>query len=78
MDVAVKTLCCFNRTSRSESISKRIQLLKDQVHQIKTEEKITDGFNNFLVQWGLKALAFSLVSGDFYVALKMLLRKLLK
>lgn len=47
-------LCCFNLSSHAESISKSIQVLKEQVKDIQNEETITDGFNDLLGQWGLK------------------------
>ncbi|XP_059729035.1 uncharacterized protein LOC132341473 [Haemorhous mexicanus] len=63
-----KGMCCFNLSSRSESILANIQKLKDLVKDLKVE-KTPDWVNDLFGQWGLTGWVASLVKGMLWVLL---------
>ncbi|KAL9869560.1 syncytin-A-like [Geothlypis trichas] len=61
-------MCCFNLSSRSESIHANIQKLNDLVKDLKVE-RIPDWVNELFGRWGLTGWAASLVKGMLLILL---------
>lgn len=62
MGMAVKTVrACVNLSNNSQSISRSIQLLKDDIKDLKTE-KDQEWFQNLFGHWGIKGWAASILN----------------
>ncbi|XP_063280585.1 syncytin-A-like [Prinia subflava] len=59
-------MCCFNLSSRSESIHANIQKLRELVKDLKIE-KNPDWVNDLFGQWGLTGWVASLVKGILWI-----------
>ncbi|KFO63238.1 hypothetical protein N302_15403, partial [Corvus brachyrhynchos] len=61
-------LCCFNLSSRSQSIHATIQKMKDQIKELKIEGD-SDWFGNLFGQWGFEGRVKPLVKAGLWVIL---------
>ncbi|XP_053824671.1 uncharacterized protein LOC128802378 [Vidua chalybeata] len=64
-----KGMCCFNLSSRSESIHANIQKLKELVKDLKVENN-PDWVNDFFGQWGLTGWVASLVKEILWIFMR--------